>query len=278
METRAEKSKPMTQELPVTESAIRLINSDVLEALKLIDSESIDFIFADPPYFLSNDGFTVKSGKAVSVNKGDWDKSFGFENEIAFHEAWIAECLRVLKPNGSLAISGTYHSVYKCGFILQKLNCRIINDIAWFKPNGAPALAGRNFTASHETILWASKNQKAKHTFNYSISRNWDVLNDKIYSKGKQMRSVWSVPSTPKREKLHGSHPTQKPYEILRRLVAMCTNEGDWVLDPFCGSGTTGVACVLMKRNFIGIDLDNRYLELTFKRLENAREDYASYL
>jgi site-specific DNA-methyltransferase (adenine-specific) len=256
----------------------KLINSDVLEAMKLIESESIDFIFADPPYFLSNDGFTVKSGKAVSVNKGDWDKSFGFDNEIAFHEAWIAECLRVLKQNGSIAISGTYHSIYKCGFILQKLNCRIINDIAWFKPNGAPALAGRNFTASHETILWASKNKKAKHTFNYAVSRDWEVSNDKIYRKGKQMRSVWSVPSTPKREKLHGVHPTQKPFEILRRLVAMCTNEGDTILDPFCGSGTTGVACVLMQRNFIGIDLDNSYLELATKRLENAYEDYASYL
>ena len=135
----------------------QLLHADVLEALRGIPSESIDFIFADPPYFLSNDGFTVKSGKAVSVNKGAWDKSFGFDSETDFHEAWIADCLRVLKPNGTIAISGTYHSIYKCGFLLQKLGCRIINDIAWFKPNGAPALAGRNFTASHETILWERK-------------------------------------------------------------------------------------------------------------------------
>ena len=153
----------------------QLIHADVLEALRGIPSESIDFIFADPPYFLSNDGFTVKSGKAVSVNKGAWDKSFGFDSETDFHEAWIADCLRVLKPNGTIAISGTYHSIYKCGFLLQKLGCRIINDIAWFKPNGAPALAGRNFTASHETIVWASKGKKAKHVFNYTISKNWDV-------------------------------------------------------------------------------------------------------
>jgi len=253
----------------------QLIHADVLEALRGIPNESIDFIFADPPYFLSNDGFTVKSGKAVSVNKGAWDKSFGFDSETEFHEAWIADCLRVLKPNGTIAISGTYHSIYKCGFLLQKLGCRIINDIAWFKPNGAPALAGRNFTASHETILWASKGKKAKHVFNYSISKNWDVENDKLYSKGKQMRSVWSIPSTPKREKLEGNHPTQKPLELLKRLVAMCTNEGDTVLDPFCGSGTTGVACVLLNRNFIGIDLDQSYLDLSAKRMKAVNEDNA---
>jgi site-specific DNA-methyltransferase (adenine-specific) len=253
----------------------QLLHADVLEALRGIPSESIDFIFADPPYFLSNDGFTVKSGKAVSVNKGAWDKSFGFDSETDFHEAWIADCLRALKPNGTIAISGNYHSIYKCGFLLQKLGCRIINDIAWFKPNGAPALAGRNFTASHETILWASKGKKAKHVFNYSISKNWDVENDKLYSKGKQMRSVWSIPSTPKREKLEGNHPTQKPLELLKRLVAMCTNEGDTVLDPFCGSGTTGVACVLLNRNFIGIDLDQSYLDLSAKRMKAANEDNA---
>jgi site-specific DNA-methyltransferase (adenine-specific) len=254
-------------------SSVNLIHGDALVALKEMDDASVDFVFADPPYFLSNDGFTVKSGKAVSVNKGTWDKSQGFESEISFHESWISECLRVLKPNGTIAISGTYHSIYKCGFLLQKMDCRIINDITWFKPNGAPALAGRNFTASHETILWASKGQKAKHTFNYVQSRDWEVGNDSIYRRGKQMRSVWSIPTTPKREKAFGNHPTQKPLELLKRLIALCTSEGDLVLDPFCGSGTTGVACVLLGRNFIGIDLDQSYLELTAKRIESVDED-----
>ena len=131
-------------------------------------------------------------------------------------------------------------------------------------------MAGRNFTASHETILWASKGKKAKHTFNYQVSKNWDVNNDKLHNPGKQMRSVWSVPSTPKREKEHGNHPTQKPLEVLRRLVAMCSNEGDVVLDPFCGSGTTGVACVLLKRKFIGIDLEPEYIALTRTRMKAA--------
>jgi len=178
-----------------------------------------------------------------------------------------------LKPNGTIAISGTYHSIYKCGYILQKLKCRIINDIVWFKPNGAPALAGRNFTASHETILWASKSKEVKHTFNYGISRQWDVDNDLIYRNGKQMRSVWSIPTTPKREKSHGQHPTQKPVEVLRRLIALCTLEGDVVLDPFCGSGTTGVVCALLGRKFIGIDLDAEFLELSKNRIEATCED-----
>ena len=251
----------------------RLVNSDAIKALNELESESVDFIFADPPYFLSNDGFTVKSGKAVSVNKGGWDKSQGFESEITFHESWIAECLRVLKPNGTIAISGTYHSIYKCGYLLQKFDCRIINDITWFKPNGAPALAGRNFTASHETIVWASKGQKAKHTFNYSLSRDWEVGNDLIYRRGKQMRSVWSIPTTPKREKVFGNHPTQKPLELMKRLITLCTLEGDTVLDPFCGSGTTGVACVSLGRNFLGIDLDQSFLDLATKRIESVYED-----
>jgi len=252
-----------------------LMHGDAIALLQEIDSESIDFIFADPPYFLSNDGFSVRSGKAVSVNKGNWDKSRGFEDDVVFHEKWLTECKRILKKDASIVVSGTYHSIYQCGFILQKLEFRIINDITWFKPNGAPALAGRNFTASHETLIWASKAKEAKHTFNYQISRDWEVKNDLIYRPGKQMRSVWSIPTTPRREKRHGEHPTQKPYELLRRLVQLCTKERDLVLDPFCGSGTTGVACVLAGRRFIGIDLNQDFLKLAAKRIETSNEDYS---
>jgi site-specific DNA-methyltransferase (adenine-specific) len=156
---------------------------------------------------------------------------------------------------------------------MQELGLRIINDITWFKPNGAPALAGRNFTASHETILWASKGREFKHVFNYQESRNWKVSNDLIYREGKQMRSVWSIPTTPKREKMLGDHPTQKPLELLRRLIALCTSTGDLVLDPFCGSGTTGVACAQLERNFVGIDLDPSYIDLARQRIEEVNED-----
>ena len=245
-----------------------LLNEDAISALSTVESSSIDFVFSDPPYFLSNDGFTVKSGRAVSVNKGDWDKSDGFEVDLDFHERWISECLRVLKPNGTIAISGTYHSIFQCGYVLQRRGCRIINDLVWFKPNGAPALAGRNFTASHETVIWASKSKSAKHTFNYNESKSWNSPQDKLLNPGKQMRSVWSIPTTPKREKLLGAHPTQKPLELMMRLVALCTNAGDTVLDPFCGSGTTGVASIALGRNFVGIDLDKNYIELAKKRIE----------
>ncbi len=249
-----------------------LVNDDAIDALVKIQSQSIDFVFADPPYFLSNDGFTVKSGKAVSVNKGEWDKSSGFQADVDFHRKWISECLRVLKPNGTIAISGTYHSIFQCGYVLQELGCRIVNDLIWFKPNGAPALAGRNFTASHETVIWASKSKNAKHTFNYEISKNWISLNDKLLNPGKQMRSVWSIPTAPKREKLHGSHPTQKPLELLLRLIAICSKEGDIVLDPFCGSGTSGVAALTLGRKYIGIDLDIEHLALAKRRIEAVDE------
>ena len=259
----------------VSNSSFELVNADALAALSKIETSSIDFVFADPPYFLSNDGFTVKSGKAVSVNKGEWDKSLGFASDLEFHRAWITDCLRILKPNGTIAISGTYHSIYQCGYLVQELGCRIINDIVWFKPNGAPALAGRNFTASHESVIWASKTAKAKHTFNYEKSKKWDAPKDKLLNPGKQMRSVWSIPTTPKREKVHGNHPTQKPLELLLRLVTMCTNEGDTVLDPFCGSGTTGVAAVTLGRKFVGIDLDKDHLALARRRIEAANESHA---
>ena len=252
----------------------QLLHADVLEALRGIPSESIDFIFADPPYFLSNDGFSVKSGKAVSVNKGAWDKSFGFDSETDFHEAWIADCLRVLKPNGTIAISGTYHSIYACGYSLQLQDFRILNDVSWYKPNAAPNLGCRMFTASHETLIWASKSKKSKHTFNYSAMREGDFPGDMIKNPGKQMRSVWSIITPSKSEKIHGKHPTQKPLKLLDRIVSASTNPGDVVLDPFCGSSTTGVSAILNHRKFIGIDLDEKFLtELSVPRLSDAEKE-----
>ena len=251
---------------------VELILGDALEILTSLPSESVDFVFADPPYFLSNDGFSVQSGKSVSVNKGDWDRSRGFQDNEKFHSKWISECLRVLKPNGTIAISGTYHSIFQCGYLLQSFGCRIINDLVWFKPNGAPALAGRNFTASHETVVWASKSQNTKHFFDYAKSKNWTFDGDKLLNPGKQMRSVWSIPTAPPREKLEGKHPTQKPLELLLRLVNLCCPEGGVVLDPFCGSGTSGVAAVILNRSFIGIDFNEEYLSLTKRRLEALHE------
>lgn len=249
------------------EQGVRLFQDDALIALKEIPTESIDLIFADPPYNLSNDGYTCRSGKRVSVNKGDWDKSNGIENDFAFHSEWITECKRILKPNGTIWISGTYHSIFACGFALQLQGWHIINDISWLKPNASPNLACRMFTASHETLIWAKKAKTVKHFFNYEVSKNHEWAEDKLKSANKQMRSVWSIPPPAKKEKEFGKHPTQKPEKLLERIILTCTKEGDLVLDPFCGSGTTGVAAVRFNRGFIGIDQNSDYLEIALKRI-----------
>ena len=166
----------------------------------------------------------------------------------------------MLKPNGSLWISGTYHSIYACGFALQKQGWHFINDICWFKPNAAPNLACRMFTASHETLLWARKNKKAKHFFNYELVKNRDWNGDFIKKPNKQMRSVWAITTPKNSEKIYGKHPTQKPEALLERIILACSKENDIILDPFCGSATTGVVALKHKRKFAGIELEKDYL------------------
>lgn len=237
----------------------KLIHGDCVKELKRIDEKSVDMIFADPPYKLSNDGITCQNGKMVSVNKGEWDRSKGFKEDHKFNKKWLKECDRVLKDNGIIWISGTYHIIYSIAFVLMEMGYYIINEIAWYKPNAAPNMGCRCFTASHETLLWAKKNKKAKHTFNYDFIKE--------YNGGKQMRSMWEISTTPKREKKYGKHPTQKPKELLYKCIMSSTNEGDLILDPFCGSGTTGVVAVENCRKFIGIDTEQEFLELTKKRI-----------
>ena len=250
-----------------------LYNGDCLEILNNLPEKSVDMIFADPPYNLSNDGYTVHAGKRVSVNKGNWDKSSGPEKDFNFHFEWIEACKRVLKDDGTIWISGTYHSIYGCGYALQLQDFRFLNDVSWFKPNASPNLGCRMFTASHETLIWASKNKKSKHTFNYELMKNGDFPSDKIKNPGKQMRSVWSITTPNASEKVHGKHPTQKPLALLDRVVLSSTNPGDIVLDPFCGSATTGVSSLLNKRKFIGIDADEDYLKkLATPRLKDAEK------
>jgi site-specific DNA-methyltransferase (adenine-specific) len=250
-----------------SQSAV-LFNADCLEILHSIPENSIDMIFADPPYMLSNDGLTCQNGKMVNVNKGKWDKSKGFEEDAVFHNEWISACRRVLKPEGTIWVSGTYHSIYQCGYLLQKNQFHILNDISWFKPNASPNLSCRFFTASHETLLWARKYKKAKHTFNYDEMKNRHFPEDKLKKENAQMRSVWSIPSPRNSEKEHGKHPTQKPLELLKRIVLASTNENDIILDPFCGSGTTGLACRCLKnRLFIGIEIEKKYCNLAKARL-----------
>lgn len=245
-----------------------LYNDDCLEIMARFPDNYVDMIFADPPYNLSNDGITCHAGKMVSVNKGKWDKSMGFEGDLEFHEKWISECRRILKPGGTLWISGTNHSIYQCGFLLQKLNFHILNDISWFKPNAAPNLACTTFAHSHETLLWAKKDKKAKHIFNYEKMKNGIFKEDKIKMPDKQMRSVWSIPTPSSNEKTFGKHPTQKPLALLTRIVLSSSNDGSLILDPFNGGGTTGVAAKIVgNRKYIGIDIEKEFIDLTIKRL-----------
>lgn len=253
------------------EGNIALYHGDSLDVLGKFPDESFDMIFADPPYNLSNGGFTVHAGKRVSVDKGSWDKSKGFKDDYAFHHKWIKACRRVLKPNGTIWISGTYHSIYQCGHAVQDLNFHILNDIAWFKPNASPNLSGRFFTASHETLIWARKDKKAKHTFNYKLMKEGDWPKDDLKKPGKQMRSVWSILTPRPDEKKFGKHPTQKPIDLLRRIVLASTNKGDLILDPFTGSSTTGIAAAMNGRKFIGIDTDKKFLDLSIKRFKDIK-------
>lgn len=255
----------------------RLYHGDAVEVLDTFPDESVDLIFADPPYNLSNGGFSVHAGRRVSVNKGDWDKSQGVEKDFEFHYNWIAACRRVLKENGTLWVSGTYHSIYACGFALQRQGWHLLNEICWYKPNAAPHLACRMFAASHETLLWARKSKKAKHKFHYKLMKESEWRGDFIKNAGKQMRSVWAINTPRTGEKKYGKHPTQKPESLLERIVLACSDENDIILDPFCGSATTGVVALRNHRKFVGIDRESNYLEtMAMLRIEEVLNEKIS--
>jgi len=242
-----------------TKKAI-LYHGDAIDVMGGLQEDSVDVIFADPPYALSNGGTTCHAGKRVSVNKAAWDISKGIEADFVFHSSWIQACKRVLKTTGTIWISGTYHSAFSCGYALLCQKWHLLNDIVWFKPNAAPNLACRMFTASHETLIWAKKQKNAKHYFAYEALKTGDWGKDFLKKQGKQMRSVWAIGSPSKNEKTFGKHPTQKPIALLDRVILASCPPGGVVLDPFCGSGTTGVAAVSYGANFIGIDSDVFYL------------------
>lgn len=241
---------------------------DAINMLNKLPADSVDLIFADPPYLLSNGGITVQSGKMVSVNKASWDVSGGAAKDFDFHDSWIVAAKRVLKPNGTIWVSGTYHSIYQCGHSLQLNGFKVLNDITWFKPNGAPNISCRYFTASHETLLWAAKDELSKHTFNYEAMKYNKWEEDVFKKEGKQMRSVWCIPTPGSSEKKHGRHPTQKPFALLDRIIKASTAAGDLILDPFTGSSTTGLAAITNGRRFIGIDNSEEYLKLSLQRLQ----------
>ena len=240
---------------------LRLYRGDALELLRRAKGGIFDVIFADPPYFLSNDGITCQAGKMVSVNKGEWDKAATFEEMHEFNRLWLEECRRLLKPNGTIWVTGTAHNIYSVGYALQTLGYKILNDIAWYKVNPPPNLSCRYFTHATETVLWARLGPKARHTFHYEEMKR--------ENRNKQMQSLWHIKPPAPREKRYGKHPTQKPEALLDRILRASSNPHDLVLDPFCGSATTGVVCARLGRRFVGIDLMMPYLEIAIARLRD---------
>lgn len=254
-------------------NVVRLYQGNCLDIIPALPECSVDMIFADPPYNLSNGGITCHAGRMVSVDKGEWDKSKGAVADHEFALQWLTACRRVLNNDGTIWISGTMHNIYSVGFALQQLGYKLLNEICWYKPNASPNLSTRYFTHSHETVIWAAKSEKSKHRFDYQLMKQ--------IAGGKQMRSlwmniaiedepqdIWSLSTPPSAEKKFGKHPTQKPLALLERIILASTKLGDTVLDPFAGSSTTGVAAVRNGRRFIGIETDTEYLGLSAKRLD----------
>lgn len=247
------------------EKNIRLLHGNCFEIMKKIKSNSIDMIFADPPYFLSNGGITNSGGKAVSVDKGEWDKIENLKRKHEFNKKWIRLAKRILKDDGTIWISGSMHNIYSVGMALEENRFKILNNITWQKTNPAPNLTCKYFVHSTETILWAKKNNNKKHYFDYKLMKQ---LNN-----NKQMKDVWQGSLTKQSEKRMGKHPTQKPEYILERIILASTKENQLILDPFLGSGTTAVVSKRLKRKCIGIEQDKEYLNIALKRLEVIKNE-----
>lgn len=246
------------------ESAFALYYGDCMDLLPSIPNNSCNAIFADPPYFLSNGGISIQSGKVVCVDKGDWDKGGTPEFMNEFNKKWLALCREKLTDDGTIWISGTYHNIFSVANCLTELGYKILNVITWQKSDPPPNLSCRYFNFSTEYIIWARKYQKKSHKFNYDVMKR---LNG-----DKQMTDVWKIPAVGKWEKTCGKHPTQKPLRLLYRIILASTNEGDTILDPFAGSSTTGIAANLLGRKFIGIDKELAFLELSKNRREEIED------
>ena len=235
-----------------------LMRGDCMVLLNAIADNSIDAIFADPPYFLSNGGISVQSGKQVCVDKGDWDKGGTPEYIYEFNRKWLSLCRSKLKDDGTIWISGTHHNIHVVMRCLQELGYKVLNTITWQKSDPPPNLSCKYFNFSTELIIWARKHEKKTHKFNYETM--------KLLNGGTQMTDVWKIPAVSMWEKKQGKHPTQKPLRLLYRIILACTNEGDTILDPFAGSCTTGIAANLLGRKFIGIEQDPQFCELGMRR------------
>lgn len=247
-----------------------LIHGDTFELLPQFNFH-FDMIFADPPYFLSNDGISVQAGKIVSVNKGEWDRGGTHEKINDFNRRWISLCRDKLKEDGTIWISGTYHNIFSVANSLTELGFKILNVVTWAKTNPPPNISCRYFTYSTEFIIWARKSAKKPHHFNYELMKH---LNE-----DKQMTDVWRLPAIAPWEKSCGKHPTQKPLALLVRIILASTDKNGWILDPFSGSSTTGIAANLVGRRFLGIEKETGFAEISSRRREeiNNFKIYSEY-
>lgn len=243
----------------------RILQGDCMRRLQEIEDNSIDAIFADPPYFLSNGGISVQSGRQVCVDKGNWDKGGTPEYIYEFNCQWLSLCRSKLKDNGTIWISGTHHNIHVVMRCLQELGYKVLNTITWQKTDPPPNLSCRYFNFSTELIIWARKWEKKPHKFNYETMKQ---LNGE-----RQMTDVWRIPAVGQWEKQQGKHPTQKPLRLLYRIILAATDEGDTILDPFSGSGTTGIAANLLGRNYIGIEQDKCFCELSQHRRQAIEDE-----
>lgn len=251
-----------------------IIKGDCVETLSKFKFD-FDMVFADPPYFLSNGGISYQSGKIVCVDKGDWDKPTTPEAMDAFNLRWITAVREHMKENATIWISGTYHNIFSVQQQLLKLGFKILNVITWAKTNPPPNISCRYFTYSTEFIIWARKSEKIPHYFNYPLMKE---LNG-----NKQMTDVWQLPAIARWEKSCGKHPTQKPLGLLARIIEASTKPGAWILDPFNGSGTTGIAASLLGRNYLGLELEEEFVEMSKARRKEIedygiRENYLEHL
>ena len=245
----------------------RILPGDCIDAMRSLPDASVDMVFADPPYNLQLGGdLSRPDGSHVDAVTDDWDKFDSFAAYDAFTRAWLTEARRVLRPDGSLWVIGSYHNIFRLGAMLQDMGFWILNDIVWRKANPMPNFKGTRFTNAHETLIWCSMGEKAKYTFNY---RAMKTLNDEL-----QMRSDWVLPICAGPERLkkdgHKVHPTQKPEALLYRVMLATTNKGDVVLDPFFGTGTTGAVAKRLGRNWIGCERESAYREAAMERIELA--------
>ena len=253
----------------------RIIRGDALEHLKNIPSQSVDLVVADPPYNLSQGSKINFNNQGLKGFGGEWNKVMENWDNLPLHDylkftfAWISEIKRILKPTGSIWVFGTYHNIGVVNLSFQVLGIEIINEVIWYKRNAFPNLAGRRLTASHETLLWGHTGKKKReYYFDYQKSKDYSDPSDLMKPEGKQMRTVWDIPNNKEaRELKYGKHPTQKPLSVCKRIISISSKPGDMVLVPFAGAGSECLAARELGRNFIGFELDQKYIDIAHERI-----------